>query len=130
MQLIISSAYTVTEKSGMDSSVLSSLISENYGLYASSISDRLTSGAYLPTRGAKPISDLELAIKDVGHGIACARNVGVNLDVADLVMELLGEAKQFGAAEQRSLDSTGLYGALRQRAGLDFESDVVKKRDG
>ncbi|RDW75309.1 hypothetical protein BP6252_06451 [Coleophoma cylindrospora] len=130
MHLIISSAYTVTEKSGMDASVLSSLITENYGPYAASISDRLTSGAYLPPRGAKPISDLELALKDVGHGITCAKDVGVKLDVAELVMELLGEAQSFGAAEQRSLDSTSVYGALRKRAGLEFESDVVKKRDG
>lgn len=81
--------------------------------------------------GAKPWSDLNLAIKDVGHGIDCAQNAGARLKVGEVVLGHLKEAKEYSdSQEQWPLDSSSLYGIIRRDAGLDFESDFVKDRDG
>jgi hypothetical protein len=81
--------------------------------------------------GAKPWSDLNLAIKDVGHGINCAQSAGARLKVGEVVLDHLNEARKYSDSQgQRPLDSSSLYGIIRRDAGLDFESDFVKKRDG
>ncbi|KAL3421252.1 3-hydroxyisobutyrate dehydrogenase, mitochondrial 1 [Phlyctema vagabunda] len=129
MAELISEAHVLAEKTGLGAGVLESLIEENYGTYAYSISSRITSGAYAPPEGQKPMSDLNLAIKDVGHGITCGQNVGVKLEVAEVALNHLREAKKFSESQSdRPLDSSSMYGILRQNAGLDFESDIVKGR--
>jgi len=126
---LFSEAHVLAEVSGLGSAALESLIEENYGELAFNMSKRLTSGAYLPKQGGKPWSDLGLAIKDVGHGISVAESRGMRLKVAEVAMEHLEEAREWGEERGRYLDSSSLYGVIRQDAGLEFESDVVKKRD-
>ena len=79
----------------------------------------------MPPEGERPWSDLQLALKDVGHGIRCAEEVGARLHVGETALRHLEEASR----EDRPLDSSSMYGVLRREAGLDFASDVVKERD-
>lgn len=81
--------------------------------------------------GERPRSDLTLAIKDVQHGITSAQDVGTRLEVAEVVMEHYKKA-QVWADEHGGgqLDSSSMYGVIRQEAGLDFKSDIVKNRTG
>lgn len=143
----ISEAHVFAEKSGLGTDKLEALVDANYGSYAHSISKRLTSGAYLPPKGTsdkvrrgspsndqdvgeKATSDLDLAIKDVVHGITRAKASGVKLPVAEVAFSHLEQARKFSEQhEGRSLDSSSMFGVLREESGLEFETELVKKRD-
>lgn len=125
----ISEAHVFAEKAGLSEEVLNELIKENYGTYAHSISQKLITGTYAPPKGERPPSDLKLAIKDVGHGITSAKRLGLSLQVAEVTLEHLHEAKKWGENEGRLLDSSAVYGVVRTEAGLDFETGIVKERN-
>jgi 3-hydroxyisobutyrate dehydrogenase-like beta-hydroxyacid dehydrogenase len=129
MMYLISEAHTLAEKSGLPSSVLESLIEANLGTYAHGVSKRLTSGMYLPAEGRSPQSSLELGIKDVQHGVDLARSKDMKLDIAESYMNAAKEAKAWSEATSRPLDSSSVFGVVRSRAGLEFESETVKERD-
>ncbi|KAK7402871.1 hypothetical protein QQX98_011356 [Neonectria punicea] len=129
MMELVAEAHVLAEKTGLGSQNLEALIEQQYGPLALSMSKRLTTGAYMPARGERPWSDLSLALKDVGHGIKCADQAGLKLEVANVALKHLKEASEFSAAEGRPLDSSSMYGVLRTQAGLPFETDYVKKRD-
>lgn len=130
LMYLLSEAHTLAEKAELSASVLESLVEENFGAYMHGISKRLTSGVYYPAQGQAPNSGLELGMKDVGHGLSIADGVGVQLKVGELSMGAMEEAKKFGDDKGRKLDSSSVFGAVRQRAGLDFETGFVKRRDG
>lgn len=129
MMYLISEAHTLAEKSGLPSSVLESLIEQNLGSYAHGVSKRLTGGAYLPAGGQAPQSSLELGIKDVQHGIDLAKSKGMRLDVAEAYVDAAKEAKEWSNENGRALDSSSVFGIVRERAGVAFESVVVRERD-
>lgn len=67
---MISEAHVFAEKSGLGSEALESLIQENYGPLALSMSKRLTTGAYAPAPGIytpprilEPISNISFRSK-------------------------------------------------------------------
>ncbi|KAH7014941.1 NAD binding domain of 6-phosphogluconate dehydrogenase-domain-containing protein [Ilyonectria destructans] len=129
MMELVAEAHVLAEKTGLGSQNLEALIEQQYGPLALSMSKRLTTGAYMPARGDRPWSDLNLALKDVGHGITCADQAGLKLEVAEVALKHLKEASEFSEAEGRPLDSSSMYGVLRTQAGLPFETDFVKERD-
>ena len=130
MMEIVAEAHVFAEKAGLGSENMEALIEQQYGPLALSMSKRLTTGAYMPARGERPWSDLNLALKDVGHGITCAEQSGTKLEVAELALSHLKEASRFSEAQNRPLDSSSMYGILRKQAGLPFETELVKERDG
>ncbi|KAF9872154.1 hypothetical protein CkaCkLH20_10491 [Colletotrichum karsti] len=129
MMELVAEAHVFAEKTGLGTDAMEALIEQQYGPLALSMSKRLTTGAYLPARDERPMSDLGLALKDVGHGIDCASKSGSRLEVAELALRHLKEAKDYSDAENRPLDSSSMYGVIRREAGLSFETDLVKKRD-
>ena len=126
---IISEAHVFAEKSNLPPTILDDLIAQNYGEYAHSISLKLINGVYLPPRGERPRSGLTLAIKDVRHGIEAAKEVGMTLDVAEVTMGHLFQAKRWGEQQGRALDSSAVYGVVRMEGGLEFETGGVRRRD-
>lgn len=126
----IAEAHVFAELSGLPKHVVDDLIKQNYGDYMHSISRKLMNGVYLPAKGERPRSDLALAIKDVRQGVECAREVGVRLDVAEVTMGHLFQAKRWSEEQGRALDSSAVYGVVRMESGLEFETDQVNKRDG
>lgn len=122
---LVAESHVFAEKTGLGSEAMEKLLEQQYGTLALSMSRRLTTGAYMPPHGERPWSDLQLAIKDVSHGISCASAAGATLPVAELALNHLTEASHQG----RPLDSSSMYGALRVQAGLDFATDLVKRRD-
>lgn len=129
MMELVAEAHVLAEKTGLGSQNLEALIEQQYGPLALSMSKRLTTGAYMPARGDRPWSDLNLALKDVGHGITCADQAGLKLEVAEVALKHLKDASEFSETEGRPLDSSSMYGVLRTQAGLPFETDLVKERD-
>ncbi|RYC64244.1 hypothetical protein CHU98_g1947 [Xylaria longipes] len=73
---IIAEAHVFAEKTGLGSSALEKLLALNFGTVAHSISTRMTTGVYIPGNGETPWSDLNLALKDVGHGVDSATQAG------------------------------------------------------
>ncbi|KFA48804.1 hypothetical protein S40293_01511 [Stachybotrys chartarum IBT 40293] len=130
MMELVAEAHVLAEKTSLPAAVLESLLEQQYGPLAHSISRRLTTGAYVPARGSPPWSDLGLALKDVGLGVGAAERAGARLEVGELVMRHLRKAEEYGEAQGRRLDSAALYGAVRAEAGLEFENEAVKERDG
>ena len=130
MMEVIGEAQVFAEKTGLGTEAMESLIEHQYGPLALSMSKRLTTGAYMPALGDRPFSGLDLALKDVGHGVDCAQKAGIPASVASMALENLKKADEVGKAKGRRLDSSSMYGVLREQAGLDFETDLVKKRDG
>ncbi|KAI0178595.1 NAD binding domain of 6-phosphogluconate dehydrogenase-domain-containing protein [Hypoxylon sp. FL1284] len=129
MQLV-AEGQVFAEKTGLGTATLEKLLGLVFGEVAHSDSVRMTTGVYAPGRGQAPWSDLDLGLKDVAHGVDCATRAGVELRVAGAALENLAEAKLWSVANGgRRLDSSSLYGVVRQRAGLDFRTDLVKKRD-
>ena len=126
---LVAEAQVIAEKSGLGSDVLEGLLEEQYGPLLTSMSKRMTGGFYLPERGQRPWSDVNLAIKDVSLGVSCAEGAGTDLPVARVVLDHLREARSYGEENGRALDSSSMYGVLRERAGLAFESERVKQRD-
>ncbi|KAL4885632.1 NAD binding domain of 6-phosphogluconate dehydrogenase-domain-containing protein [Aspergillus karnatakaensis] len=126
---LIAESLVFAEKTAIPTSVMQELLGEQYGALPLTMSKRMLEGHYLPARGERPWSDLRLAVKDVGLGVDCAERVGASLPVAEVVLGNYKEAREFGEAEGRELDSSAMYGVLRRRAGLGFESEVVRERD-
>ncbi|KAI3327220.1 hypothetical protein HD806DRAFT_486446 [Xylariaceae sp. AK1471] len=127
---IIAEAHVFAEKTGLGSDVLEKLLELNFGTVAHSDSVRMTTGVYIPGKDEAPWSDLNLALKDVGHGVDSAKQAGVSLKVANTALEHLKRAKAYSDENgKRPLDSSSLYGIVRQDSGLDFQTDYVKKRD-
>ncbi|ETN44998.1 uncharacterized protein HMPREF1541_09874 [Cyphellophora europaea CBS 101466] len=125
----VAEAHVFAEKAGLNAQVLEQLIVRNYGAYAGSISEKLTQGVYAPPKGERARSDIGLAVKDVGHGVESAREVGCRLEVAEVTLRRLEKAREWGAREGRALDSSAVYGVLRQEVGLGFErEDVLQRR--
>jgi 3-hydroxyisobutyrate dehydrogenase-like beta-hydroxyacid dehydrogenase len=129
LMMLLSEAHTLAEKTGLPTSVLEQLVENNFGQYAHGVSKRLTSGVYFPPVGTAPSSGLELGIKDVGHGFNLAKEKGMKLGIGEMYLDAAREAKEYGDKGGRKCDSTAVYGVVRQRAGLEFESGVVKDRD-
>lgn len=130
MTYLIAEAHTLAEKTGLPSSILESLIEQNLGAYAHGVSRRLTGGAYLPAEGVAPQSSLELGIKDVQHGVDLAKSAGMKADVAESYVGAATEAGTWGKEKGRALDSSSVFGVVRERAGLPFENEAVRERDG
>lgn len=130
LQYLLSEAHVLAEKAELPASVLESLIEQNFGAYAHNTSKRLTSGSYFPSKGQAPNSALELAIKDVGIGVDIAKEKGARLEIGELSMGAMEEAKKYGDERDRKLDSHSVFGVVRTRASLEFENDAVRERDG
>lgn len=130
MMELVAESHVLAEKTGLGVPAMEDLLGQQYGPLAHAISQRLSSGAYLPARDTRPWSDLDLAVKDVGLGIDSAERVGARLGVAEVAMKHLKEAQSYGQKEGRKIDSSGLYGAVRMEGGLEFETELVKRRDG
>ncbi|KAJ5308965.1 hypothetical protein PENANT_c020G03108 [Penicillium antarcticum] len=127
---IVGEAHVLAEKSNLGSGTLEKLLQLNFGNLAYSDSTRMTQGVYMPGEGESPWSNLNLGIKDVQHGISCARDAGMRLKVAEVALEHMLRAKEFSDSNGgRPLDSSSGYGIIRQDAGLEFENEFVKNRD-
>ncbi|KAK1996006.1 NAD(P)-binding protein [Colletotrichum falcatum] len=129
MMELVAEAHVFAEKAGLGTEAMEKLIEQQYGPLALSMSKRMTAGAYMPPRGERPMSDLTLALKDVGHGIDCAEKAGARLKVGEVALRHLREAKRFSDTEKRRLDSSSMYGVLRAESGLPFETLFVRERD-
>ena len=85
---------------------------------------RLTTGAYAPPVDSRPGFGVSLAIKDAKHAMTMAQGQGVELPGLEIARANMEAAREFGG---ECLDSSAMYGTLRQKAGLEFWNEKSRK---
>lgn len=85
---------------------------------------RLTTGAYAPPLESRPGFGVSLAIKDAKHAMAMAEEQGVKLPGLEVARKNMEAARDYAG---ECLDSSSMYGTLRQQAGLAFWNEKSRK---
>lgn len=114
----IAEAHVLAEKSGLGTQYTHRFIELLLpGIYPP-YSTRMLSGDYW--KREEPLFHVDLARKDAGHALKIAKDSGtklLNVETADRHLEMIQKHSSKG-------DIAGIYGAVRQDAGLRFENDA------
>ncbi|KAE8374845.1 NAD binding domain of 6-phosphogluconate dehydrogenase-domain-containing protein [Aspergillus bertholletiae] len=113
----VGEAQVFAEKTGLGTEAMEQLITESFGAVAGGYSQRLTSGIYAPPLDTRPGFGISLAIKDAKHALSMAEEHGFQLPGLGLVDKHMQSARDYGG---ECLDSSAMYGILRQQASLSF----------
>lgn len=125
---VIAEAHVFAEKTGLESGTLEQLLGNIFGPVVESYSRRLTTGGYAPGPSEKAGFDVALSIKDARHAQNCAKAVGARLEASEVALRNMEKAQTLQPG--KPLDSSSMYGTIRVESGLDFYTDLCKKRDG
>ncbi|BDD64272.1 hypothetical protein MAP00_009108 [Monascus purpureus] len=121
----VGEAQVFAEKTGLGTGPMEELIGDAFGPVAGGYSKRLTTGVYAPPLDSRPGFGVSLSIKDAKHAAAIAKDHGVELPGLQVAEDNMVAAREYGG---ECLDSSSMYGILRQRAGLAFWNE--KSRQG
>jgi 3-hydroxyisobutyrate dehydrogenase-like beta-hydroxyacid dehydrogenase len=113
----LSEGHTVAEKSGLGSDNLHTFIETMFPGPYTAYSKRMIEGDYY--KRDEPLFNVDLARKDAGHALALAESHGAKMkgvEVGDAHLKMVQE--HMG----NKGDIAGVYGAVRQEAGLKFEN--------
>ncbi|KAJ5915670.1 hypothetical protein N7466_011603 [Penicillium verhagenii] len=125
MMEAVGEAQVFAEKTGLGTGPMEELIGEAFGPVAGGYSKRLTTGAYAPPLDSRPGFGVSLAIKDANHAISMAKAQDVQLPGLELARANMEAARNYGG---ECLDSSSMYGVLRQKAGLAFWNEKSRKQ--
>ncbi|CDM28645.1 hypothetical protein DTO013E5_922 [Penicillium roqueforti] len=124
MMEAVGEAQVFAEKTGLGTGPMEELIGEAFGAVAGGYSKRLTTGAYAPPLDSHPGFGVSLAIKDARHAMSMAQDQGVELPGLEIAKTNMEAAREYGG---ECLDSSSMYGILRQKAGLAFWNEKSRK---
>ncbi|PYI06855.1 NAD(P)-binding protein [Aspergillus sclerotiicarbonarius CBS 121057] len=125
MMEAVGEAQVFAERTGLGTGPMEALIGEAFGPVAGGYSKRLTTGAYAPPLDSRPGFGVSLAIKDAKHAFAMAKDHDVELPGLQISLDNMEAARDYAG---ECLDSSSMYGVLRQKAGLQFWNE--KSRQG
>ncbi|PWY94801.1 NAD(P)-binding protein [Aspergillus sclerotioniger CBS 115572] len=125
MMEAVGEAQVFAERTGLGTGPMEELIGEAFGPVAGGYSKRLTTGAYAPPLDSRPGFGVSLAIKDAKHAFAMAKDHDVELPGLQVSLDNMEAARKYAGG---CLDSSSMYGVLRQKAGLQFWNE--KSRQG
>lgn len=86
--------------------------------------NRLTTGAYAPPLESRPGFGVSLSIKDANHALNMAKDHNVELPGLQVSQKNMEAAREYGG---ECLDSSSMYGILRQKAGMEFWNEKSRK---
>ncbi|MCJ1410970.1 hypothetical protein MMC19_005058 [Ptychographa xylographoides] len=113
----LSEGHTLAEKSGLGSDNLHQFIETMFPGPYTAYSSRLMGGDYY--KREEPLFGVDLARKDAKHALSLAKAAGVRMrDVEVADGHLADVQKEMGSKG----DIAGIYGAVRQEAGLEFRN--------
>lgn len=115
----LSEGHVLAEKSGLGTENLHAFIETMFPGPYTAYSKRMMEGDYWNRE--EPLFQAGLARKDAGHALSLAREAGVRMkavEVADGHLERVVEH----AGDKG--DIAGIYGAVREEGGLEFENEV------
>ncbi|PLB35035.1 NAD(P)-dependent oxidoreductase [Aspergillus candidus] len=121
----VGEAQVFAERTGLGTAPMEELIGEAFGPVAGGYSKRLTTGAYAPSLSTRPGFGVSLAIKDANHARTMAKDHNVELPGLEIAQENMEAARDYAG---ECLDSSAMYGVLRQKAGMEFWNE--KSRGG
>lgn len=142
MMEAVGEAQVFAEKTGLGTGTMEELIGEAFGAVAGGYSKRcvferwmdvyrdnltvprLTTGAYAPPADSRPGFGVSLAIKDANHAMSMAEEHGVKLPGLEVARQNMETARDYAG---ECLDSSSMYGTLRQQAGLEFWNERSRK---
>lgn len=124
MMEAVGEAQVFAERTGLGTGPMEELIGEAFGAVAGGYSKRLTTGAYAPPLDCRPGFGVSLAIKDANHAFAMAKEHGVELPGLKVAHENMMAAREYAG---ECLDSSSMYGVLRQKAGMAFWNEKSRK---
>ncbi|KAJ5578316.1 Dehydrogenase multihelical [Penicillium hispanicum] len=124
MMEAVGEAQVFAEKTGLGTGPMEELIGEAFGPVAGGYSKRLTTGAYAPPLNSRPGFGVSLAIKDAKHAMTMAQEQGVQLPGLEIARGNMEAARDYAG---ECLDSSSMYGTLRQKAGLEFWNEKSRK---
>lgn len=115
----LSEGHVVAEKSGLGTKYMHEFIGNVFPGPYTAYSSRMLSGDYY--KRDEPLFGVDLARKDAGHAMNVAKAVGARLHNVETADTHLAEVRKHSAEKG---DIAGIYGAVRQEAGLKFENDA------
>ncbi len=113
----LAEGHVLAEKSGLGTNYLHDLMGELFPAPYAAYSTRMLSGDYYKRQ--EPLFAVDLARKDMGHALSLAKASGtrlINVETGDAHLALV--KKHAGVKG----DIAGIYGAVREEAGLKFEN--------
>ncbi|KAM0718521.1 hypothetical protein Q7P37_005591 [Cladosporium fusiforme] len=113
----LAQGHTLAEKSGLGTDNLHQFIETMFPGPYTAYSNRMREGDYY--KRDEPLFSVDLARKDAGHAMALAEASGTrmkNVEVGD------GHLQQVQQHMGSKGDIAGIYGAVRQEGGLEFEN--------
>jgi 3-hydroxyisobutyrate dehydrogenase-like beta-hydroxyacid dehydrogenase len=113
----LSEGHVLAEKSGLGNDNLHQFIEIMFPGPYTAYSGRMMSGDY--HKREEPLFAVDLARKDAGHAMALAKENGTRLKDVEVADAHLAQVKEHKGP---SGDIAGIYGAVRQEAGLKFEN--------
>jgi 3-hydroxyisobutyrate dehydrogenase-like beta-hydroxyacid dehydrogenase len=124
---LISQVCAFGESQGLHIDEITEWAKDFIGPYGELYFSRNRDGKYLPAEGQRPLLGVETAMKDCAYMLDLAKQSGSHMPTLELT-----KANIYKAVEMKgpNLDLSASYGYYRTLAGLDFENDFVKKRDG
>ncbi|KAL4900952.1 hypothetical protein BDW74DRAFT_187998 [Aspergillus multicolor] len=120
----VGEAQVFAERTGLGTAAMEELIGEAFGPVAGGYSKRLTTGAYAPPLESRPGFGVSLAIKDAKHAFDIAKENDVQLPGLEVATENMVAAREYAG---ECLDSSSMYGVLRQNAGMEFWNEKSRK---
>ncbi|PNS18697.1 hypothetical protein CAC42_5236 [Sphaceloma murrayae] len=112
----LSEGHVLAEKSGLGSEAFHQFIETMFPGPYTAYSNRMIAGDYY--KREEPLFAVDLARKDAGHAMALAKEHGARLRDVEVADQHLSDVKEHMGARG---DIAGIYGAVRQEAGLKFE---------
>jgi 3-hydroxyisobutyrate dehydrogenase-like beta-hydroxyacid dehydrogenase len=113
----LSEGHVLAEKSGLGSDNLHQFIEIMFPGPYTAYSGRMMSGDY--HKREEPLFAVDLARKDARHAMALAKENGTRLKDVEVADAHLAQVKEHKGSAG---DIAGIYGAVRQEAGLKFEN--------
>ena len=109
--------HTLAEKTGLGVENLHKFIEAFLTPWDAMYSNRMTSGDY--HKREFPLVGIDLALKDIGHVLELARTAGTKTGSLETALGHLQAVKKYQGERG---DLAGVYGAVRQEAGLSYEN--------
>jgi len=113
----LSESHVLAEKSGLGTENLHNFIAMLFPGPYTAYSTRMLSGDY--HKREEPLFAVDLARKDARHAMALAKAVGTRMKDVEVGDAHLDQVKKY---KGEAGDIAGIYGAVRQEAGLKFEN--------
>jgi len=114
----LAEGHVLAEKSGLGTQHLHDFVSSLFGGVYTAYSTRMLSGDY--HKREYPLFAIDLARKDARHIMSLAKASGTRLQNAETADAHLAKVKEHAGEKG---DIAGIYGAVRQEAGLKYENE-------